>query len=625
MNIQIQVCGMIILTLLFLFYRSQKSLQLYTEKAFSMTLSMAIINLVLDILSIFFIMYRPLFADVLVYGVCKLYIISLVWEAMFALHYVLVDVLAEKTHRRWKWYLIALTLVQSVVIACLPIHIYQEENITYTYGTSTLVVYAFTLVYILATAVVLFIFGKKLSKRRRFAVGMWMAIWITGALLQYFNSELLVVGFASVIGVLILFVVVENPQANIERKYGCFNAYALSEYAKQLFARKESFSILEITISDIEGIENTVAEFDLLMEQMLLLTDKYKNVKVFRNVSSEFLLVGSKVDRLEQIGDEIRQIFSKNIYLYNNIQMIVVEKAEEFSSLNELMHFLSFVENTFMEEGNARLYVANEQTVQKYHEKNVIEKKIDAALEEDRVEVYFQPIFSNRENRFTSAEALVRIREEDGGLMSPGVFISVAEKSGQIVQLGERVFEKVCEFLKTSDVMAHGIEYVEINLSVVQCEMEDLAERLIALIEKYDVPPRCINLEITETASVTARTTLLENMNRLVDYGFTFSLDDFGKGESNLMYVVEMPVELIKLDYDMSKAFFASPKAQHVVRAVVHMAHGIDLKLVAEGIETKEEIESMLEEKIDYIQGYFYSRPLPMREFLSFIKKENYA
>ena len=625
MNIQIQVCGMIILTLLYLFYRSQKSLQLYTEKAFYLTLSMAIINLVLDILSIFFIMYRSLFAEVLVLGVCKLYIISLVWESVFALHYVLVDVLAEKTHRKWKWYLIALTLLQSIVIACLPIHIYQEGDITYTYGSSTLVVYAFTLVNILATIVVLCIFGKRMSKRRRVAAGMWMGIWITGALLQYFNSELLVVGFASVIGVLILFVVVENPQANIERKYGCFNAYALSEYAKQLFSRKENFSVLEITIGDIEGIENTVAEFDLLMEQMLLLTDKYKNVKVFRNVNSEFLIVGTEVDKLEEIGDEIRQIFSKNIYLYNNIQMIVVDEANEFSGLSELMHFLSFVENTFMEDGNARLYVADEHTVMKYRERKVIEQKISAALEEDRVEVFFQPIYSNKESRFTSAEALVRIREEDGGLMPPGVFISVAEKSGQIVELGERVFEKVCQFLKNSDAIAYGIEYVEINLSVVQCEMEDLAERLIAMIEKYGVAPRHINLEITETASVTARTILLKNMNRLVDYGFTFSLDDFGKGESNLMYVVEMPVELIKLDYDMSKAFFESPKAQHVVRAVVHMAHGIDLKLVAEGIETKEEIESMIREKIDYIQGYFYSKPLPMHEFLSFIKKQNYA
>lgn len=110
-------------------------------------------------------------------------------------------------------------------------------------------------------------------------------------------------------------------------------------------------------------------------------------------------------------------------------------------------------------------------------------------------------------------------------------------------------------------------------------------------------------------------------MEKLIDYGFTFSLDDFGKGQSNLMYVVEMPVSIIKLDYDMSKAFFSSPKAKQVVRAVVSMAHGMNLKLVAEGIETKEEIDGMNKENIDYIQGFYYSKPLPMQEFVSFISK----
>ena len=161
---------------------------------------------------------------------------------------------------------------------------------------------------------------------------------------------------------------------------------------------------------------------------------------------------------------------------------------------------------------------------------------------------------------------------------------------------------------------------MEINLSVVQCERADLADRLIGIAETHGISPKLINLEITETASVKARTTLLSNMNRLIEYGFTFSLDDFGKGESNLMYVVEMPVSIIKLDYDMSKAFFSSDKAKQVVHAVVSMAHGMNLKLVAEGIETKDEIDGMQAAKIDYIQGYYYSRPLPMVEFLEFIK-----
>ena len=165
------------------------------------------------------------------------------------------------------------------------------------------------------------------------------------------------------------------------------------------------------------------------------------------------------------------------------------------------------------------------------------------------------------------------------------------------------------------------IHYIEINLSVIQCEKKDLAERLTTIIERYGVDPKLINLEITETASISARTILLENMKKLIEAGFSFSLDDFGKGESNLMYMVEMPVSIVKLDYDMSKAFFKSSKAKHVVRAVVNMAHGMDLKLVAEGIETEDEKNDMYREGIDYIQGFYYSKPLPMKEFMEFIQK----
>ena len=111
-------------------------------------------------------------------------------------------------------------------------------------------------------------------------------------------------------------------------------------------------------------------------------------------------------------------------------------------------------------------------------------------------------------------------------------------------------------------------------------------------------------------------------MKKLIEYGFSFSLDDFGKGESNLMYVVEMPVSIVKLDYDMFKAFFNSPKARQVVRAVVSMAHGMELKVVAEGIEQKYQVELLRRFQCDYIQGYYFCKPIPADEFAEFMEKE---
>ena len=177
-------------------------------------------------------------------------------------------------------------------------------------------------------------------------------------------------------------------------------------------------------------------------------------------------------------------------------------------------------------------------------------------MEKDWVEVYYQPIYSTRERCFTSAEALVRIRDEKGEIVPPGIFIEVAEQNGLILRLGEMVFEKVCRCVKEHDIEQYGLHYIEINLSVVQCSYEQLAEDYIKIMEKYNIPSEFINLEITESASMEAKRILLNNMRSLMDYGVRFSLDDFGTGQSNLNYIVDMPVDIVKFDKDMTNAYF---------------------------------------------------------------------
>lgn len=617
MNIQIQSYGLFILTLLFIFYKTSKTLQLYSEKVFRRTLYISIISLSLDIFSLIGIEFMEKLPIVLVITVCKLYIMSLLWVAVSALSYIMTDLYNEKKHIRVTRLLGLLGFVQSLAVALLPISINRSPDGYFTYGPAVFLVYVFAIIHVLGIVAVIVVCGKRVSKRRRFAVGLWVSFWIAAAVVQYLNNKLLVVGFASAIGMLIIFIIMENPESFRDRRTGCFNSYALSEFSHRFFETKTKFGLLEIRLKGSESDDDDSTESAL--KQAVSLAAAHKELFVFRNVNN-LIIISENVGLLKSFGDELLDILDKKGKINKNLPSVFVENGENFIQMTELFQFLSFVNSSFTESTD-KMYIADEKVINKYRERPLIEQEISNALSEDRVEVFLQPIFSNNAQNFTSAEALVRIRKPDGSLLRPDIFIPVAESSGQIIRLGERVFEKVCEFLKNSNAVELGIHYVEVNLSVVQCEMADLADRLIAIIEKYGIDANLINLEITESASVTSRAVLLKNMQKLIEYGFTFSLDDFGKGQSNLMYVVEMPVTIIKLDYDMSKAFFNTPKAKQVVRAVVSMAHGMNLKLVAEGIETAEEIDGMYKENIDYIQGYYYSRPLPMNEFLAFIEK----
>ena len=132
-----------------------------------------------------------------------------------------------------------------------------------------------------------------------------------------------------------------------------------------------------------------------------------------------------------------------------------------------------------------------------------------------------------------------------------------------------------------------------------------------------------INLEITESASIYEKKLMLDNMKKLIDYGVSFSLDDFGTGNSNLNYIVDMPVRLIKFDRDMIMSYFETGKAKYVMDAAMHMIHGLKLEIVSEGIETKEMLDTMENLGISYIQGYYFSKPIPEDEFIEFMEKNN--
>ena len=619
MNIQFQICGLFILFLLLLFYKSNKTLQLYKEKIFYLVLCIIITSLTLDILSLVVIYYRQVLPISFVRFICKIYIISLLWGAWSAFIYVFTEMLSEKKHRKRTKRLAILTAVQSVIVLCLPIHIFAEQKIAYTYGPAVICIYLFVGIYIISTIAATTIFRKRLSPRKCFGILLWMAIWLISASLQFFNEGLLIVGFASSVGVLILFVLLENPEANLERSLGCFNSYALSEYSKHLLEWWKPMSILDITFENTDLFEEQGMDTFEVIQMLLKILKQYPDIYTFKNINLNLVVLSENFNSLKKACYEIQEHFSEYDAFQKEVSMVLAEHSRDFNNLEEFLDFKFYVRKKYRKD-DSNLILIEQSMVEKYQEKYLVEQEIAQALEQDRVEVFLQPIFSAEEKSFTCAEALVRIRKSDGSLLPPGMFIPIAESDGQILELGERVFEKVCRLLKESDAVQRGVRYIEINLSVIQCEQKNLAERLIAIAKMYQVDPQYINLEITETASISAKNILLENMNQLIDYGFTFSLDDFGKGESNLMYVVDMPVSFVKLDYDLSKSYFISEKAKHVVRAVIEMAHGMNLKLVAEGIETSEENEAMLQEGIDYIQGFYHSRPITEHDFLEFLK-----
>lgn len=234
--------------------------------------------------------------------------------------------------------------------------------------------------------------------------------------------------------------------------------------------------------------------------------------------------------------------------------------------------------------------------------------------------MYYQPIYSVNEQRFNSAEALLRLKDDKYGFISPEIFIPAAEKSGAIHKIGAFVLDEVCRFIASEEYKALQLDYIEINLSVAQCMQNDLANQVLETIDKYKITPDQINLEITETAASYSQKTMLENLSVLSDAGISFSLDDFGTGYSNMRRIASLPLHLVKLDKSFAD-MGENPKLQIILQNTIQMIKAMNMKIVVEGIETEKLVQQFSDLQCEYIQGYYYSKPIPKEEFVDFIKE----
>lgn len=244
---------------------------------------------------------------------------------------------------------------------------------------------------------------------------------------------------------------------------------------------------------------------------------------------------------------------------------------------------------------------------------------IKRAIDEDSIQVFYQPIFFAKSNRFEAAEALLRIRDEELGNISPREFIPLAEENGLIIPLGEAVFRHVCKFIKDNDIRRLGVSFIEINLSVLQCMHYDMADRFIAVMNEAGIEPDMINLELEESAYKIDKDVVLDNVNKLKNYGVSFSLDDFGSGFSNAEYINNMAVKIVNLSMELVTAAMEDRSSLLIIRNYINLIKDLRYICIAKGVENADMVESMRGLGCDAFQGYFYSRAMDEEDFLRYI------
>ncbi len=249
-----------------------------------------------------------------------------------------------------------------------------------------------------------------------------------------------------------------------------------------------------------------------------------------------------------------------------------------------------------------------------------ITDEMEQALEEEQFEVYLQPQYNIKKNCLSGAEALIRWIHPERGFQSPGEFIPLFEKNGFITKLDQFVWQRACAILHEWDQAGYPDIPISVNVSRADIYNVDLPDILMETTKRFHVPPQKLHLELTESAYTENPNQIIENVALLRKLGFLFEMDDFGSGYSSLNMLNNLPIDVLKLDMEFIRNETAKTATTGILYYVIQMAHSMDLHVVAEGVETKEQLERLASIDCDYVQGYYFARPMPYKEFCDFVK-----
>ena len=332
--------------------------------------------------------------------------------------------------------------------------------------------------------------------------------------------------------------------------------------------------------------------------------------------------------RLRERLEEAWFVGENSFYLSSHCDFIVY--PDDLNTEISIHEFMSLInEWHFYSKDLGFVRQANPELVKNRKRHNKIVKLVREAIDNDGIEMYYQPIYEVQSKKFTNFEALVRLKDtKTYGYISPEEFIPLAEKHGLIMRLSDKIFNQVFDFVASNNIADKKISHIEVNLSGLQSVDAALPEQMTQLLRKYNLNPNIVNLEITESIAITSSFMLKKNMDELKKIGCTFSMDNFGTGYSNLSQMAKIDYELIKIDKSLLWPCFdknnpVQENAKIILENLITMILKLGKKIVVEGVETKDQLDYLEKLGVTYIQGFYFSKPLPADEYLQFLYANN--
>ncbi len=369
-----------------------------------------------------------------------------------------------------------------------------------------------------------------------------------------------------------------------------------------------------------------IAEGEQLLERISKIIESgiRANEAFARHSKSEFglLLVMDSTDELQDRMERLRNELTNCAKGHRiSFSFGLYEIIDKHKDIEESYSCASMARDEAARKKDTGLLWFDEEMKQAQLWERKVEETMEAALKNHEFKVYLQPKYSSATHMIAGAEALIRWISPDEGIISPGKFIPIFEKNGFITKIDDYMLSAVAELQSRRIAENLPVIPISVNISRSHFAMPDFAAHICKIIDKANIPRRCIELELTESAFFDGKELLLKIIRELKTQGFSISMDDFGSGYSSLNSLKDLPLDTLKLDMDFFRGDM-DDRGRIVVTQAIQLAKLLKMIIVAEGIETKEQVDFLAENGCDMIQGYYFAKPMPVSDFEEILASE---
>jgi EAL domain-containing protein (putative c-di-GMP-specific phosphodiesterase class I)/GGDEF domain-containing protein len=509
---------------------------------------------------------------------------------------------------------------------------YFTSDFLYYRGHLNWLLYVILFHYFLLTAGALFKYRKSLRRDQLYTISSFLVFTFIAVMVSKMFPHLLLTGFASSLALAMTYLTLKNPVETQDDITHAFNRTALSNVIKEREIIKGIEDFVVISLDDYNGISKLlgVERAHLLLQKW---TDHLKEIargaQVFRYSGDIFLVLFEKEKELKNFMElyQRRMVFPWNVGDMEATVPASIFYSKDIPSIRKEDRLALIIDQMISlgkEVGNRVVMPIDEAAIQNILRQYRVEQALRKALDEDKLDVYLQPVYCPASDMFVSAEALVRFQDEKLGIIKLTEFIPLAEKNGMITRIGRQVLKKVCQYVRDNGVIEDsGLKRIMIKLSVLEAMRTDLVKSVTDILEEFEIPSEFIGFEITETNSALGGDLFIKNMLDLVERGISFALDDFGTGYANLDSIIALPFRAVKLDSSLVSASKGNEKIFIVLSEHIRMFKRMGLRVIVEGVENQQHVDLIKELPVDLIQGFYYARPMPLAKAVDFVRTYN--